>query len=53
MPENIKAAHFWRKIIKEASRDNYTEIFKTADELKTEENPDPYDMNIIEFEVSN
>ena len=51
MPENIKAVHFWRKIIKEASRDNYTEVFKTADELKCEENPDPYDMNIMEFEI--
>ena len=49
MPENIKAVHFWRKIIKEVSDDNYTEVFKTANELRCEENPDPYDMNIMEF----
>ncbi|OYW71267.1 MAG: GNAT family N-acetyltransferase [Pseudomonadales bacterium 32-42-5] len=49
MPENIKAVHFWRKIIKEVSDDNYTEVFKTADELRCKENPDPYDMNIMEF----
>ncbi len=51
MPKNIKAVHFWRKIIKEMSNNNYTEVFKTADELKCEENSDPYDMNILEFEA--
>lgn len=49
MPENIKAIKFWRKIIAEVSRRNYTEVFKTENELKTVENPDPYAMNIFNF----
>jgi predicted acetyltransferase len=50
MPENIKAVKFWRKIISEVSNGEYTEIFKTEDELRTAENPDPYAMNILSFE---
>lgn len=46
MPENIKAVNFWKKVISEASEDDYTEVFKTADELRTEENPDPYAISI-------
>lgn len=51
MPENIKAVNFWRKIIEDVSGGNYTEIFKTADELKTTENPEPHAMNIISFDT--
>lgn len=52
MPENIKAVRFWRKIITK-SYDVYDEIFKTADELRTLENPDPYSMVIFTFDVLN
>ena len=49
MPENIKAVKFWRKIISDISNKNYTEVFKTASELKTVENPEPNAMNIFYF----
>ncbi|HXH55395.1 MAG TPA: GNAT family N-acetyltransferase [Gammaproteobacteria bacterium] len=52
MPENIRAVKFWRKIIAEVSEENYTEIFKTADELKSVENPDPYAMSILSFDTN-
>lgn len=51
MPENIKAVKFWHKIISEVSRGNYTEVFKTADELRTVENPDPYAMKVFNFKT--
>ena len=51
MPENIKAVKFWRKIISEASQGDYREIFKTEDELRSTENPDPYAMNVFTFET--
>ena len=53
MPENIKAVKFWRKIISEASYGDYTEVFKTEDELRNAENPDPYAMNVFTFETNN
>ena len=53
MPENIKAIKFWRKIISEASHGDYTEVFKTADELRNPENPDPYAMNVFTFDLNN
>lgn len=49
MPENIKAVNFWRKIITDVSGDNFEEIFKTEEELRTAVNPDPYSMNIFTF----
>jgi predicted acetyltransferase len=49
MPENIKAVKFWRKIISDVTYQCYGEVFKTADELKTLDNPDPYPMNIFTF----
>lgn len=49
MSQNIKAVKFWRKIIFEISQGDYTEIFKTKDKLKSAENPDPYAMNIFNF----
>jgi len=51
MPENIKAVKFWRKIISEASQGDYKEVFKTEDELRSIENPDPYAMNVFTFET--
>lgn len=52
MPENIKAAKFWKKVILQASGGSYTEVFKTEEELRTEENPDPYSMNIFHFKTN-
>ncbi|WP_207760981.1 GNAT family N-acetyltransferase [Holospora curviuscula] len=52
MPENIKAIKFWRKIISEASYGDYTEVFKTEDELRNAENPDPYAMNVFTFDIN-
>ncbi|MBA2649579.1 MAG: GNAT family N-acetyltransferase [Legionella sp.] len=51
MPENLKAVKFWRKIITAVSQGKYTEVFKTEDELRTAENPDPYAMNVFSFET--
>ena len=51
MPENNKAVKFWRKIISDVSRGEYTEAFKTEDELRTIENTDPYAMNFFSFKV--
>lgn len=53
MPENIKAVKFWRKIISEASYGDYTEVFKTEDELRNAENPNPYAMNVFTFDTNN
>jgi predicted acetyltransferase len=51
MPENIKAVKFWRKIISDATNGAYTEVFKTEDELRSAENPDPYPMNVFSFKA--
>lgn len=52
MPDNIKAVKFWLKIISEVSKGDYTEIFKTENELKSAENPEPYAMNVFTFDIS-
>ncbi|MBP9693428.1 MAG: GNAT family N-acetyltransferase [Alphaproteobacteria bacterium] len=49
MPENIKAVKFWRKMIHEVATGQISEVFKTAKELETPENPDPYAMIIFSF----
>jgi hypothetical protein len=36
----------------EASHGNYREIFKTADELRSIKNPDPYAMNVFTFDMN-
>src|SRR3990167_3911663 len=51
MPENNDAVKFWNKIIKEVSGDKFTKVFKTASELMTLDNPDPYDMTIFQFKI--
>ncbi len=51
MPENLGALKFWRTIINEVSRNQFTEIFKTEEELTTPENPDPYPMIIFHFNI--
>jgi len=53
LPENTKAERFWKKIIIDLSKGNYTEVFKTADELRTIERPDSYAMNILSFDTRN
>lgn len=50
MPENIKAVKFWKKAIITVCQ-AYDEVFKTASELRTLQNPDPYSMNIFTFTV--
>jgi predicted acetyltransferase/RimJ/RimL family protein N-acetyltransferase len=52
MPENIKAVKFWRKIISAVSLGEYTEVFKTEDELKTAEHPEPHPMIMFTFDSS-
>jgi predicted acetyltransferase len=51
MSENIKAVKFWRKIISKATHGKYREVFKTKEELRNAENPDPYAMNLYTFEI--
>ncbi len=51
MPENIKAVKFWRKIISAVSNREYKEVFKTEDDLRTPENPDPYAMHVFSFKI--
>lgn len=51
MPENIKAVKFWRKMIAEATQGDSQEVFKTEDELRSTENPDPYAMNVFIFDI--
>ncbi len=52
MPENIRAVKFWRKVASQVSGDSYSEVFKTAEELKTSENPEPYSMIIFTFYIT-
>ena len=49
LPENKKALNFWNRVITEFSGDDYREVLKTKDELRTAEHPDPYVMNIFSF----
>lgn len=49
MPENSRAANFWRKVINEMTAGQFTEVFKTEKELTTMANPDPYAMIIFNF----
>ncbi len=51
MPENAKAVKFWRKIIQDITADEFTEAFKTEEELTTAENPDPYAMIVFNFNI--
>ncbi len=51
MPENSKALNFWRKVIFETCDGDYNEVFKTEEELKSADNPDPYAMNVITFAI--
>lgn len=40
VPENTRAVHFWRKLIKDFTRDNFSEEFKTTN---------PYPMIMFRF----
>ena len=51
MPENIRAVQFWRKSVNSYCDNDYTEILKTAEELKTLDNPDPYTMILFHFTI--
>lgn len=52
IPENLGAIKFWRKIINDISDDQFTEVFKTAEELATPEKPNPYSMIVFNFSVT-
>ena len=52
MPENVKAARFWHRIVGHVSCNNFNLVSKTADELKTTDNLDPYPMNIYTFNTN-
>ncbi|MBA3534991.1 MAG: hypothetical protein H0T84_00005 [Tatlockia sp.] len=47
--ENLGAVKFWRKIIYDVSQGQFTEVFKTEEELITPENPEPYAMTVFNF----
>ncbi len=51
MPENIKAVHFWKKVIMGVVGTEFTEVFKTAEALKTMDNSDTHDMDIFSFDT--
>lgn len=51
MPANIQATNFWRKVVRMVSHGQFTDVFKTENELRTPENPDPYAMHILSFKV--
>ncbi len=51
MPENVGATKFWRKTINDFTDGEFTEVFKTEEELTTPENPDPYAMIIFSFKT--
>lgn len=50
IPENINALAFWRKVISSYSRGNFHEQFKSREDLKTPEHPEPFPMIIFTFE---
>ena len=51
MPENLGAVNFWRKIIKEVSNKQFSEVFKTVKELTSPENLDPHPMIVFNFYI--
>lgn len=51
MPENKKALDFWQKVVGAISLGKFRETFRSAKELVTLENPDPYAMIIFHFEL--
>jgi predicted acetyltransferase len=51
MPDNLKAERFWHRVIADISGGNYTEVFKSADDLKTSGHPDPDAMSILSFDT--
>lgn len=52
MSENIKAVLFWRKIISHIAGEKFEEIFKTEEELRSTQNPDPFSMIIFTFNTN-
>ncbi|MGE4348846.1 MAG: GNAT family N-acetyltransferase [Candidatus Berkiella sp.] len=49
LPENAGALKFWRKLISEYVFDNFHEVEKSSEQLKTAEHPDPYPMIMLRF----
>jgi predicted acetyltransferase len=50
IPENVSALAFWRKVIPTYSKGNFREQFKSSEELKIPNNPQPYPMILFIFE---
>lgn len=50
LPENKKALAFWRKTLTAYTSGQFSEIFKTSQELKTIEHPEPYPLIIFTFD---
>ena len=49
LPENTAASVFWQKTLITYTNNHYREGYKTKDELKTPEYPNPYPMNMFYF----
>lgn len=49
LPENVAADAFWKKNLAKYTNNQYREAYKTKEELKTPEYPDPYPMNMFFF----
>lgn len=50
IPENISALTFWRKVISSYSKGNFREQFKSSEDLKIPDHPQPYPMIVFTFE---
>lgn len=50
IPENKKALTFWQKTIMAYTNGNFSEFFKTSEELKTDEHPEPHPMIMFSFD---
>lgn len=49
IPQNIRAVHFWRKVIAQYTQGNFHEDKMTSEQLKTPDHPDPYPMIMFRF----
>lgn len=50
LPQNKKALVFWRKTLAFYTKGQFSEVFKTSQELKTAEHPEPYPLIIFTFD---
>lgn len=52
IPQNVRAAKFWRKVISEYTQNRFQEINMSSEQLKTAEHPNPYPMIMFRFQSS-